>query len=152
MKRIVCIVVLTSLCAIGAAAADPDDTPPQIRSPKDGQSVGAEGDRICVKPSEPCYRIRVEGWVADQRTPFFAVEPLSVGPRMWIQPAIHGVKADGTFSGMVYLGTKTEGVGEQFKIYLFACADPQRYREKEEVLAFAKDCQVSAPVEIIRER
>src|SRR3954453_19152450 len=127
MKRIVCIVVLTSLCAIGAAAADPDDTPPQIRSRKDGRGGGAEGDRICVKPSEPCYRIRVEGWVADQRTPFFAVEPLSGGPRMWIQPAIHGVKADGTFSGMVYLGTKTEGVGEQFKIYLFACADPQRY-------------------------
>jgi hypothetical protein len=125
---------------------------PVIHSPKDKERIGDEGDSLCVEREQPCYKIRAEGWVPARRTPFFAVEPTLASPRMWIQPPIRGVKTDGSFNGLIYLGESQNGARQYFRVYLFACAGEDRVKEGEEILNLPKDCQVSDPVEIYRER
>src|SRR6185436_11120708 len=101
---------------------------------------------------KPCSRIRVEGRVPENTTPFFAVEPLAVSPRMWIQPRVHKVKRDGSFSSLVNLGEMHNGARQYFHIYLFACASSSRFREGEEIVTLPADCLASEPVEVFRER
>jgi hypothetical protein len=71
---------------------------------------------------------------------------------MWIQPLVHRTGEGGRFSGLVYLGKADVGAGQHFKIYLFACEDESRYRDGEQILHLPKDCLVSNPVEVVRER
>lgn len=85
-------------------------------------------------------------------TPFFGVEPILVSPTIWIQPTIRGVGKDGSFAGLVYLGEEHNGAKEYFKIYVFACRDPQRLHQEERIQVLPKDCQVSDPVEVYRVR
>src|ERR1051325_9021524 len=104
------------------------------------------------EPGQACSLIRAEGPVPANTTPFFAVEPVAVSPRMWIQPRIHRVKRDGSFSGLVNLGEAHKGAKQWFKIYVFACANPNRFREGDEIVKLPDDCAVSDPVEVYRER
>jgi len=75
---------------------------------------------------------------------------LNAAPRIWIQPPITAVKRDGTFNGMVYLGTEKAGVGEKFNIFVFACQNQQRFREGEVLMKIPDDCVVSDPVTVLR--
>jgi hypothetical protein len=125
---------------------------PQIRSPKDQQHIGAEGDPLCEEAQKACTKIRVEIFVPKGLTPFLAVEPMLIAPKMFIQPPIHGVRSDGTASALVYLGKNDNGARQWFKIHLFACKDENRFREAEQILHFPSDCAVADPVEVYRER
>lgn len=76
--------------------------------------------------------------------------PLNAAPRIWIQPPIPAVKRDGTFSGMVYLGTEKVGAGEKYNILVFSCQNKQRFREGEVLMGLPDDCVVSDPVTVLR--
>lgn len=123
-----------------------------LLAPTEGQHIGAAQDALCPETEKTCHKIRVAGRVPEGRAPFLAVEPVQVSGRLWIQPPIHGKKPDGSFSGLVYLGEPHNGAGESFKIYVFGCADEDRYKEGEQILQLPKDCLVSDPVEVYRER
>ena len=73
-------------------------------------------------------------------------------PRIWIQPAITGVKQDGRFTGMVYLGTEREGAGEKFNIFVLADKNKERFREGQILPGLPKDCVASDPVTVLRTR
>ena len=140
-------------------AAIPEAAPPasrgemsQIRTPKDQQHIGVEGDPLCPDAQKPCVKVRVEIVVPNGLTPFLAVEPMLVAPKMYIQPQIHGVKSGGATSALVYLGKNDNGARQWFKIHLFACKDPNRFREAEQILHFPSDCDIADPVEVYRER
>ncbi len=132
------------------------DAPPRkdlaVLAPKDGQRIGEGGDRLCPAKQTYCNSIRAEGRVPAGYTPFFAVEPVPVSPKTWIQPVIQSVRADGTFSGLVYLGEELNGAGEQFKIYLLACRDRNELHTGDVIFETPKGCLVSDPVEVIRTR
>jgi len=150
----VAIAVLLCRCA-AAADAPPRKQPPAkepvILLPADKQHIGVAEDPLCER-DKPCNRIRAEGRVLENTTPFFAVEPVAVSPKIFIQPRIHRVKGDGTFSGLVYLGEMHNGVRQWFKIYVFACSNPNRFHEADEIVKLPDDCAVSDPVEVFRER
>ncbi|HEY6141035.1 MAG TPA: hypothetical protein VI670_25035 [Thermoanaerobaculia bacterium] len=158
MRSIGSFVILAALlcrCHAAAAAALPENLPaarePVVLWPADKQHVGTPDDPLCER-DQACSRIRAEGRVPANTTPFFAVEPVAVSPRMWIQPRIHRVKRDGSFSGLVNLGEAHKGAKQWFKIYVFACANPNRFREGDEIVKLPDDCAVSDPVEVYRER
>ncbi|HXO22824.1 MAG TPA: hypothetical protein VOA87_23145 [Thermoanaerobaculia bacterium] len=134
------------------AAAGSSTGQVEILSPKDGQHIGAEGDALCPSAPQPCFKIRAEGRVPEERFPFFAVEPVLVSPKMWIQPLIHRARQDGSFSGLVYLGKEGNGALQYFKIYLFACERQDRFSDGDTMFNPPTDCLVSAPVEVYRER
>ena len=125
---------------------------PEILAPQEGRRIGEENDPLCPAAPKACYKIRAEGRVPDGLTPFLAVEPLLVSPRTWIQPPVLGVREDGSFSGLVYLGEEHNGVEEYFKIYVFACKDSERLHEGDQIHQLPKDCLVSDPVEVFRVR
>jgi hypothetical protein len=134
------------------ADAEGGNDRPVLLAPMEGQRIGAAQDALCPETEKTCHKIRVEGRVPEERAPFFVVEPVQVSGRMWIQPPIHGKKPDGSFSGLVYLGEPHNGAGESFKIYVFGCTDEDRFKEGEQILQLPKDCLVSDPVEVYRER
>ena len=140
------IVALACVSASHMAAANPE-----VRSPQDGQKVGIPGDPLCAT-DKPCAKIRAVGWIEKGRVPFFAVAPVKAAPRIWIQPPVTGVRADGTFSGVVNLGESHNGAGEWFKIYVFGCESPDRFAETDEIVKLPTDCDISDPVEVYRER
>jgi hypothetical protein len=151
MKRgLVVIVVVTLFVSCATAAALVRDTP-VIRSPADHQQIGEPGDPLCPPGEAPCFKIQVEGWVPRQRAAFFAVEPLQVSPRMWIQAPVR-VSSDGSATGLVQLGERDNGAGQLFRIFLFACADPNRFHQGDEPRELPKDCEVSAPIQVLRVR
>ena len=125
---------------------------PQIRSPKDQQHIRVDSDSLCEGAQKPCTKIRVEIFVPKGLAPFLAVEPELIAPKMFIQPQIHGVRSDGTASALVYLGKNDNGARQWFKIHLFACKDPNRFSEAEQILHLPSDCAVGDPVEVFRER
>lgn len=127
-------------------------TAPEVISPKDKQRIGEGNDPLCPAAPKACYKIRAGGRVPDGLIPFLVVEPLLVRPRTWIQPPIPGVRGDGSFFGLVYLGEEHNGVGEYFKIYVFTCKDAERLHEGDQIHQFPKDCLVSDPVEVYRVR
>ncbi|HKH47676.1 MAG TPA: hypothetical protein VKM72_23715 [Thermoanaerobaculia bacterium] len=125
---------------------------PEVLVPQDRQRIGEENDPLCPAAPKACYKIRVEGRVPDGLTPFLGVEPVLVSPMTWIQPAIRGVRGDGSFSGLVYLGQENKGTEEYFKIYALACKDEERLHEGDQLHQLPKDCLVSEPVEVFRVR
>jgi len=148
------IAVLLCRCVAAADASpqkQPSATEPVIISPADKKRIGVADDPLCER-DKPCNRIRAEGRVPENTTPFFAVEPVAVSPKMFIQPLIHRVKRDGTFSALVFLGEMHNGSRQWFKVYLFACANPNRFHEADEIVKLPDDCAVSDPVEVFRER
>lgn len=129
------------------------ETPaPQVLSPKDGERVPRQGEDPPCPEQGPCTKIHVAGRVAPGAGawPFLAVAPLLAAPRIWIQPPITAVKQDGTFSGMVYLGTEKVGAGEKYNLLVFACQNKQHFREGEVLMGVPDDCVVSDPVTVLR--
>ena len=123
-----------------------------LLSPADGDRIPrADKDVHCAK--EPCTKIFVTGRVAPGQTPFLAVAPLGGSvQRIWVQPPILATKPDGTFDGLVYLGTEREGVGEKFSIFVFGCQQKDRFREAEHLRELPTDCAVSSPTTVLRVR
>ena len=138
-----------------AVAFDPAGKAPiaEVLSPREGDRIPREGqDTLCPEGS-PCTRIFVEGRVEPGYWPALAVAPIvAPTPRIWIQPAITGVKKDGRFTGMVYLGTEREGAGEKFNIFVLADKDKERFHEGQILTAIPKDCAASDPVTVLRTR
>jgi hypothetical protein len=137
--------------AFAKAAQAREPAGPQILVPRDGQRIGDGDEPLCPKAPDPCRQIQAEGRVPRGLTPFFGVEPIKASPAIWIQPAIHAVREDGSFSGLVYLG-ESQHAGETFKIYLFACQDRDRFREGEQIRRLPQDCTTSQPVTVTRAR
>src|SRR5437867_4282844 len=77
----------------------------EVLSPKDGDRVPRKDQDPPCPERGPCTKIFVDGRVEKGYWPFLAVAPLAAAPRIWIQPPVTAVKRDGSFSGMVYLGT-----------------------------------------------
>jgi len=151
-----CILVsLLGACTATATAQDSgrqqEGAVPEILVPRDGQRIGEGDDPLCPAAPKACYKIRVEGRVPDGFAPFLGVEPVQVA-MIWIQPPIRGVRRDGSFSGLVYLGDEDKGMQEYFKIYSVACKDGDRMHEGDQIHQFPKDCLVGDPVEVYRVR
>jgi len=123
---------------------------PQILSPKDQDRVPRQGEDPPCPEQGPCTKINVEGRVTPGSWPFLAVAPLLAAPRIWIQPRITTVNRNGTFSGMVYLGTDKVGAGEKYKLLIFACQNQQRFRERDVLREVPNDCVVSDAVTVLR--
>jgi hypothetical protein len=62
------------------------------------------------------------------------------------------VKEDGTFQGMVYLGTDREGADEWYKIVIVAHPKKRRFHEGEELMDFPDDVRLGNPVTVVRTR
>lgn len=123
----------------------------QVLSPKEGERVPRQGeDPPCPGGKEPGPCAYVAGRVATGSWPFLAVAPLNAAPKIWMQPPINAVKKDGTFNGMVYLGTDKVGAGEKYNILIFACQNQQRFKEGEVLTSVPADCGVSDPVTVLR--
>ena len=123
---------------------------PEVLSPKDGTRLPRkEQDPPCPEQG-PCTKVYVEGRVAAGSWPFLAVAPLNAAPKIWIQPPITAVKRDGSFTGMVYLGTERVGAGEKYSISVFACQNQQRFSQGEVLEAIPADCTASDPVTVLR--
>jgi len=146
--KLVAIVMLAALCSTSIA---PVADTPEVRSPVNGQRIGEPGDPQC-EPKQPCSRIRAEGWTPSGRTPFLVVAPVKASPRKWVQPLIDGVAANGTFSGLVYLGESHNGARQWFKIYVYACESAEQFVEGDEFTDRPAGCVASEPVEVYRER
>jgi hypothetical protein len=128
----------------GAASA------PAITSPKQRDSVPRRGIDPPCKQGPGCSVVNVEGKVAPGTTPFLAVAPLQATPKIWIQPKLAAIHRDGTFEGIVYLGTEKLGIGERYSIYVFACRNGQRFGYEDVIEMLPTDCVVSDPVTVTR--
>ena len=150
------IALICAFAVAGAAfAADPPGKAPiaEVLAPRDGDRIPREGEDTMCPDRTPCTRIFVDGRVAPGYWPALAVAPIAAPtPRIWIQPAITGVKEDGRFTGMVYLGTEREGAGEKFNIFVLADKNRERFREGEILTAVPRGCVASDPVTVLRTR
>jgi hypothetical protein len=122
----------------------------QVLSPKDGERVPRQGEDPPCPEQGPCTKLHVEGRVVPDAWPFLAVAPVLAAPKIWVQPPIVAVKRDGTFSGMVYLGTEKVGAGEKYNLLVFACQNQQRFKEGEVLTRVPDDCASSDPVTVLR--
>ncbi len=138
-----------------ALALDPAGKAPiaEVLSPRDGDRIPREGQDTMCHPDSPCTKIFVDGRVEPGYWPTLAVAPIAApSPRIWIQPAVTGVKQEGRFTGMVYLGTEREGAGEKFNIFVLADKNKERFREGQILPGIPKDCIASEPVTVLRTR
>jgi hypothetical protein len=124
---------------------------PEVRSPRHEQHIGIAGDELCVE-RRPCNKIRATGWVPPGRFPFFVSGPVKAAPTMWVQPDIHRVGTDGTFSGLVNLGEPHIGQEEWFKVYVFACTTADALSDGQQLTEPPDGCEMSDPVDVYRER
>ena len=138
MKLLACTLAFT-FCSLQPVSTTPASLRPEVRHPRDGADIEAA-------------QITAKGWAPSGRAPFFVVAPNLAAPRMWVQPPIAMVRSDGTFSGLVHLGKGKKGIGEQFTIYVFACASADRFKDGEILMAMPTDCEISDPVEVSRIR
>ena len=146
-----------SLSAAGQRASNPAvsttlprASEPEITSPKHRDSVPRQGIDPPCKAGPGCSLVTVEGKIPQGSFPFLAVAPVQASPRIWIQPRVTGVRRDGAFEGVVYLGSDKIGIGERFTIFVFGCKDERRFRYDEVIEATPKDCLVSEPVTVTR--
>lgn len=123
---------------------------PEVLSPKDGARVPRKDQDPPCPEQGPCTKVYVEGRLTAGSWPFLAVAPLNAAPRIWIQPPITAVKRDGTFRGMIYLGTDRVGAGEKYSLSIFACQNKQRFRQGEVLMGVPDDCVASDPVTVLR--
>jgi hypothetical protein len=148
MKRIAPWIAVPLLIGCTLRAADR----PVITDPVDGQRIGGKKDSACRSAEQPCFRIEAEGRVPEGTYPAFVVEPMSASPRMWVQPRIHSVAADGSVLGTIYLGEEDNGARELYKIYLLACSSEKALGARKTILRVPKGCAVSHAVKVYRAR
>lgn len=149
------VAMLAARCAPAVAdkaQPEPSTVAPEILSLSQGQRIGEGGDSQCPPAPAPCAQIEVTGKVAPGLTPFFGVEPRLSSPWIWIQPPIHSIRSDGTFTGLVHLGESRVGMQESYTVHLFACKDAERFQEGERIRQLPKDCRKSESVDIFRTR
>jgi hypothetical protein len=144
------LVVFARLIATDHAAYAQAKPSAEITSPKHGDKVPRQGEDPPCNSGAGCTRIAVQGKVSKGYWPFLAVGPILAAPDIWIQPPVIGVRDDGTFDGMVYLGTERVGVGEKFTIFVFAHQDRNHYREGEILEKLPSNCIISEPVTVLR--
>ena len=147
MKPIAAFLAISSF--VGCVLADDR---PTVTYPKDRQKIGEKNDPACPPDGQPCYRIEAEGNLPKGTVGAFAVEPMAVSPRMFIQPHIHAVADDGSVSSTIYLGEEDNGAKQSFKIYLLACRDESVLGERKSVLRVPAGCVASSPVKVYRLR
>jgi hypothetical protein len=128
--------------------------PVSLEDQPDAASV-AGNDRPKITYPPNAYKtgeIRMEaaGSIPKGTFPFFGVEPMKESSRIWIQPRIHGAAGDGSVSGTVNFGDEENGAGENFKIYLLACADQNALTAGQIIRNIPKGCVGSSPVEVHR--
>ncbi len=145
MKRMT--IVLMLMAAVAAAAAEP----PEVRMPREGQRIGADGDDACPAGRQ-CWQIHAEGSVPRGHAGIFAVEPLNASPTIWIQNFPPG-SAGGNVSASIYLGNVRVGAKEYFRIYLLSCEGNHGLKAGETTIEeIPPVCEISAPVTVFRER
>ncbi len=110
--------------------------------------VAWQFDPSCAE-TQPCPRVYIRGRAPAGLAVFVAVAPLTAAPKMWIQPPIL-VRRDGSFEGLAYLGSETQGAGQRFQLLVLAHRDPQRFRTEEILTDVPLDCTVSDPVTVQR--
>lgn len=57
------------------------------------------------------------------------VGPMNAPGKFWVQPAVLPPGPDGKWMASFYLGTPSEGSGEDYRIFVFASAKPLSYKE-----------------------
>lgn len=144
------VLLLAVACTSAVTACGGDR--PAVLSPTHQQRLGEGDDPLCPPAPAACYKVRAQGRTPGGSTPFFGVEPTMESPAIWIQPPIRGVGDDGSFAGLVYLGEDHNGARQYFRIYVFACRDPQRLHQGERIQELPADCLASDPVEVYRTR
>jgi len=121
-----------------------------ILSPEDGARVPREGVDPPCPPQGPCPKVFLKGRVPEGLWPFIGVAPLSMSPKIWIQPAVDLVKKDRTFESLVFVGSERDGAGERFHVFVFACAEKDHLRRGQTLTSVPEDCRVSDPVSVLR--
>jgi hypothetical protein len=155
------LVALFIVCVCSAAViAQRDSKPtgsatsvvrtPILISPKHRDTVPRAGVDPPCKSGSGCSVVNVEGQIPPGLTPFLAVAPLLASPRIWIQPNVIAVRRDGSFDGIVYLGSERIGIGERFTIYVLGCKSSARFRPEEIIENLPSDCVSSDPVTVTR--
>jgi len=153
LERLTTIVVaMIALCDCAVRADDRPVDRPVIDFPANGQHIGEPKDPLCPPENQPCFRIEAEGRAPKGTFPFFAVEPMEVAPKMFIQPRIHAAGPNGAVAGTVYLGEEDNGAKQYFKIYLLACDDESLLDKRRTILRVPKGCAVSEVVRVYRVR
>jgi hypothetical protein len=148
MNRIAAWLAVPLLISCALRAADG----PVVTYPANRQKIGGRNDTACRSAKQPCFKIDAEGVAPKGMHPVFVVEPLNASPRMWIQPRIHSVAADGLVTGTIYLGEEDHGANEFYKIYLLACRDADILGSRKSILRVPKGCLVSPAVKVFRVR
>jgi hypothetical protein len=153
------LVLLSSSASLAQEAAQSSSQQETVEAkvlfPEDGARLSSENLVACPDKHKHC--LFVDGQVPNGYHPFLAVAPLRVAPKIWIQPQIVGVKKSGRFTGMVYLGTKSEGIGEKFNIFVFAHKTNKNYftvgklKPETKGLPEEEGVLVSEPVTVLRE-
>ncbi len=143
--------------AVAAAEEGADSAFPVVLSPHDGDQIPRPGEDTSCKESGPCRMIYVKGRLptsssGDRPWPFLVVAPLNAAPRIWVQPPITSVRRDGTFEGMVYLGSERAGAGEKFNILVLTHPNKERLHEGDVLMQLPSDCLASDPVTVVRMR
>jgi hypothetical protein len=144
---VVCQVVAVTLPvrAEEGSAADP-----VILSPEDGARVPREGVDPPCPDRGPCPKVFLKGRVPEGLWPFIGVAPLSMSPKIWIQPAVAFVKKNGEFESQILVGSEKDGSGERFHLFVFACAEKDHFRRGQILTAVPEDCRVGDPVSVLR--
>jgi hypothetical protein len=138
--------------ALESEAQHDTATGPIILSPEEGAEVPRDGIDPPCPPQGPCPKVIFKGRVPEGLWPFIGVAPLSMSPKIWIQPDVQFVKKDGTFESLIFVGSERHGAGERFHLFLFACAGKGHFSRGQTISILPEDCQVSDPVSVLRTR
>jgi hypothetical protein len=147
----IALVVCQVVAATSPARAEEGSAAdPVILSPEDGARVPREGVDPPCPDRGPCPKVFLKGRVPEGLWPFIGVAPLSMPPKIWIQPAVEFVKKDKTFESLIFVGSERDGSGERFHLFVFACAEKDHFRRGQILTGVPEDCRVSDPVSVLR--
>jgi len=150
-----CFLLLSIQAAGGTLGAEAQHDPnasPIIVSPEEGAEVPRNGIDPPCPPQGPCPKVVFKGRVPEGLWPFIGVAPLTMSPKIWIQPEVQFVKKDRSFESLIFVGSERDGAGERFHLFLFACAEKDHFRRGQTLTGVPEDCQVSDPVSVLRTR
>jgi hypothetical protein len=133
-----------------ARAEEGSAADPVILSPEDEARVPREGVDPPCPDRGPCPKVFLKGRVPEGLWPFIGVAPLSMAPKIWIQPAVAFVKKNGEFESQILVGSERDGSGERFHLFVFACAEKEHFRTGQILTAVPEDCRVGDPVSVLR--
>ena len=123
---------------------------PIILSPEDGAEVPRDGIDPPCPPKGPCPKVYLKGRVPEGLWPFIGVAPLSMVPKIWIQPEVQVLKKDGSFESLIFVGSERDGAGELFQLLLFACPEKDSLKRGQILTRKPEGCRESDPVSVRR--